>query len=98
MGVFFALVVVNPNFVNRRSWYMRKANIGIFYLIGWELGNKFYKDQITFTMLRMNDYFPIEIKRALQDQDFRHLALFNPEEEMKHGRVLFDAKTGKSLS
>ena len=49
-------------------------------------------------MLKMHDYFPLEIKRALQDKDFRHLGLFNPSEEGKAGRVLFDARTGKSLS
>ena len=45
----------------------------------------------------MNDYFPLEIKRALRDKDFRHVALFNLEEEAKK-RKLFDDSTGKSLS
>ena len=45
----------------------------------------------------MNDYFPLEIKRALQDKDFRHLALFDLDEVSKK-RQLFDPATGKSLS
>ena len=48
-------------------------------------------------MLKMNDYFPLEVKRALRDQDFRHLALFDLEQAAKD-RKLFDEKTGKSLS
>ena len=48
-------------------------------------------------MLKMNDYFPLEVKRALQDKDFRHLGLFDPEEVSKT-RMLFDPVTGKSLS
>ena len=49
------------------------------------------------TMLKMNDYLPLEVKRALQDKDFRHLALFDGAEVSK-GRQLFDPVTGKSLS
>ena len=45
------------------------------------------------TMLKMNDYFPVEVKRALMDKDFRHLALFDV-----NSRQLFDKQTGKSLS
>ena len=85
-GFLFAGTVWNPNFVNRRSWYMRKISLGVFALIGYNLGRRYYEDQITFTMLKMNDYFPIEIKRALQDKDFRHIGLFDPETEQKAGR------------
>ena len=45
----------------------------------------------------MNDYFPMEIKRALRDKDFRHIALFDLDEAEKK-RQLFDTVTGKSLS
>ena len=45
----------------------------------------------------MNDYFPMEIKRALRDKDFRHIALFDLEQAAKE-RELFDPETGKSLS
>ena len=67
MGIMFAGTVWNPNFVKRRSWYMRKIAIATWGVIGFNFGRKFYVDQITFTMLRMNDYFPLEVKRALQD-------------------------------
>ena len=52
---------------------------------------------MVFTMLRMNDYFPLEIKRALRDKNFRHIALFDLEAAAKE-RQLFDPVTGKSLS
>ena len=43
----------------------------------------------------MHDYFPLEIKRALADKDYRHVALFDWENS---DRKLFDDVTGKSLS
>ena len=46
-------------------------------------------------MLKMHDYFPLEIKRAIQSKDYRHVALFDWKNP---GRQLFDEKTGKSLS
>ena len=46
-------------------------------------------------MLKMHDYFPLEVKRAMRDKDYRHLALFDWENP---GRKLFDDVTGKSLS
>lgn len=46
-------------------------------------------------MLKMHDYFPLEVKRALQSKDYRHLTLFDWENP---GRKLFDDVTGKSLS
>ena len=65
VGVMFAGTVWNPNFVKRRSWYMRKIALVTWGLIGFGLGRRYYEDQITTTMLKMNDYFPVEIKRAL---------------------------------
>ena len=59
--------------------------------------SKFANDQLVFTYARMNDYFPFEIKKALRDKDFRHLALFDLEQAAKE-RKLFDDLTGKSLS
>ena len=96
-GVLFAGTVWNPNFVKRRSWYMRKIAIFSWALIGYGFGRRYYEDHITFTMLKMNDYFPMEIKRALADKDFRHLALFDLDQASKE-RQLFDPVTGKSLS
>ena len=85
-GFTFAATVINPNFIKRRSWYMRKIAIAAWGSIGYNFGRRYYQDHITSTMLRMNDYFPLEVKRALQDKDFRHLGLFNPEEEQRNGR------------
>ena len=48
--------------------------------------------------LKMNEYFPLEIKRALRDKDFRHIALFDLKQEIESGRQVFDPVTGKSLS
>ena len=96
-GILFAGTVWNPNFVKRRSYYMRKFSIFGFGLIGFNLGVRYLEDHITCTMLRMNDYLPMEIKRALQDKDFRHIALLDLD-ETKKSRPMFDEKTGKSLS
>ena len=96
-GVMFAGTVWNPNFVKRRSWWMRKFSLIGFGYVGMSLAQRYYEDQITNMMLKMNDYFPLEIKRALQDKDFRHLALFDLDEVSKK-RQLFDPATGKSLS
>ena len=46
-------------------------------------------------LLRMNDYFPLEVRRALRTDDYRYLALFDANSP---GRELFDDVTGKSLS
>ena len=96
-GVIFGLTVYNPNFTARRSWYMRKIAPFVWGCIALNMGHKLYQDQLTFTYMKMNDYFPLEIKRGLRDKDFRHFALFNLEEEAKK-RKLFDDQTGKSLS
>ena len=75
----FALTIWNPNYMKRRSWYMRKVSILFFGNVGWNFNRKFYEDHITNMMLKQNDYYPIEVKRALRDKDFRHLALFDHE-------------------
>ena len=46
-------------------------------------------------MLKMYDYLPLEVKRTLQSKDFRHMALFDWEQP---DRILFDERSGKSLS
>ena len=94
-GFCFAATIINPNFTAKSSFYMRKFNVllwaGIFY--AW--GRKKQDYHLLNMMLKMNDYFPLEIKRALQDKDYRHAALFDWENP---GRKLFDDVTGKSLS
>ena len=78
-GITFAATVVNPNYMSRRSYYGRKLQCVLWGLIAFNLVDRYYQDQQTYTMLRMNDYFPLEIKRALRDKDFRHIALFDLE-------------------
>jgi hypothetical protein len=88
-------MVFNPNFTSSRSFYLRKVNVGIFGLVGYFWGRK-KEDQIRINMLlKMNDYFPHEVKNALKTKDYRYLALFDWENP---GRKLFDDRTGKSLS
>ena len=60
---------------------MRKIAIAGWGLLGYNFGSRYLEDHITSLMLKNYDYFPLEIKRALQDKDFRHIALFDPEEE-----------------
>lgn len=97
MGALFALTVYNPNFTMRRSWYVRKFTVIVFSGIGWSFSNKQYVDSVNNCYLRMHDYFPLEIKRALRDKDFRHIALFDLKKAMQE-RQVFDPVTGKSLS
>ena len=63
--------------------------------VGYQWGKKVENENMTITLMRMNDYFPLEVKRALQTKDFRHLAAFDYKNP---GRTLFDTETGKSLS
>ena len=76
---------------------MKKIAVFGWGLIGFGFGKRYFDDLVVNTMLKMNDYFPVEIKRALQDKDFRHLALFDLDTVSKE-RQLFDPATGKSLS
>ena len=62
---------------------MRKFALVWWGMVGHAFVKRYYEDQITMTMLKMHDYLPIEVKRAIQDKDFRHLALFDQEEEGK---------------
>ena len=77
VGAIFALTVVNPNYINRKSWYLRKFSVMYFTLVGYSFGKRYYIDAINSTMLRNYDYYPLEVKRALQDKDYRHFGLFD---------------------
>lgn len=94
-GFCFAGTILNPNFTSKTSFYARKINVVLWALIGYHWGRKKQDYQLLNMMLKMHDYFPLEIKRALQDKDYRHAALFDWENP---GRKLFDDVTGKSLS
>ena len=94
-GVAFAAVVINPNFTQRRSYYMRKIVPAMFGAVAYQWGYRCENVHMTNMLLQMNDYFPLEVRRAMQTKDFRHLQTFNYKNP---GRQLFDEKTGKSLS
>lgn len=94
-GFCFAAIVINPNFTSKSSFYLRKINCVLLAYTFYAWGKKREDQLLQNMLLKMNDYFPLEIKRAFQDKDFRHVALFDWENP---GRKLFDDKTGKSLS
>ena len=94
-GILLAGMVVNPNYTSPRSFYLRKLNVVIFAWLGFSFGMRNYENHKAAILLRMNDYFPMEVKRALRTQDYRYLALFDYNNP---GRQLFDEVTGKSLS
>ena len=95
VGGVFTATVINPNFTKRRAWYIRKSNIALVALIGYQLGKKLESEKVLAMTLKMYDYLPLEMKRTLQTKDFRHSLMVdyrNPD------RQLFDPETGKSLS
>ena len=94
-GVLLAGMVINPNYTKPRSFYLRKFNVFFFAWVGYQYGNKNYLNYEANMLLRMNDYFPLEVKRSLRTEDYRYLALFNYENS---DRQLFDTTTGKALS
>ena len=72
-SVSFAAVIINPNFTQRRSYYMRKIIPFTFGLIGYQYGYRCENLHMTNMLLQMNDYLPIEVRRAMQTKDFRHV-------------------------
>ena len=94
-AVAFAAIVINPNFTQRRSWYARKFIPLGCGLVAWQYAYRCQNFHLTNMLLKMNDYFPLEVKRTLQTKDFRHIANFDYK---KPNRQLFDEQTGKSLS
>ena len=75
----FAGCVINPNYIKRRSWYMRKISAFMWGMLGYQFVHKYHQDHLTSIMLKCYDYYPLEVKRALRDKDFRHLGLFDQE-------------------
>lgn len=94
-GVAFAAGVINPNFTQRRSYYMRKFVPLMFGLISYQWGYRNENLHMTNMLLQMNEYLPLEVRRCMQTKDFRHVQQFNYRNP---GRQLFDEETGKSLS
>ena len=64
-GFTFAATIINPNFTSKSSFYMRKINLFMWTIIGYAWGRKKQDYHLLNMMLKMNDYFPLEIKRAL---------------------------------
>ena len=64
-GFTFAGVVINPNYTSKNSFFFRKFNVVLWALIGYHWGRKKQEYETLNLMLKMNDYFPLEIKRAL---------------------------------
>ena len=94
-GFCFGATIVNPNFTHRQSYYLRRAWPLVFAGIGFQWGRKLEGHNLLNSLLRMHDYLPLEIKRAMQTKDYRHIQMFDYKNP---GRVLFDPVTGKSLS
>ena len=43
-GFVFAATVVNPNYIKRRAWYLRKFSLFFFSCAGYSLGHRYYQD------------------------------------------------------
>ena len=65
-GVSFAAIIINPNFTSKfQSFYLRKFSCLLFGLIGYHWGRKKMDYHMLNMMLKMHDYLPLEVKRAL---------------------------------
>ena len=95
-GVTFAGIVVNPNYTSRSSFYLRKMTPIIFGSIGYQWGYKNQSNHLALTMMKMNDYLPLEVRRTFESKDYRHMACF--DYKSLGPQNLFDPLTGKSLS
>ena len=94
-GSLFAAAVINPNYINRRSWYLRKISTLSFGFIGYLFVRRYTEDQLTFFWMKNNDYLPVDIKRALRDQDYRHIALHTHDFDLNNKKY---AENGKAFS
>jgi hypothetical protein len=55
--------------------------------IGYAFGRAEHGKLLGHMLMKNNDYFPLEVKRTLQDKDFRHMVDFN---YLNPSRPLFD--------
>ena len=76
-GVAFAAVVINPNFTQRRSYYMRKIIPFMTGVVSYQWGYRLENMHMTNMLLQMNEYLPLEVRRCMQTKDFRHIQQFN---------------------
>ena len=63
-GVMFAGMIFNPNYTSPRSFYLRKINVVFLGWLGYCWGRRQQDNHMAFMLLRMNDYFPLEVRRA----------------------------------
>ena len=60
---------------------MRKLVPLLTGLVGVQWGKKKEADHMTNFMLKMNDYFPFEVRRCIATKDFRYMQNFNYKAE-----------------
>ena len=76
-GILFMGMVFNPNYTSSRAFYLRKLNVAFGAYAGYAYGRKCKDDQLSLMLLKMNDYLPMEIRRAFESKDYRHIAMFD---------------------
>ena len=79
LGILFMGTVFNPTYTSPKSYYLRKINLFIGFYFAFQYGRKCRLDHHADMLLKMYDYLPTEVKRALDTYDYRHLALFDWE-------------------
>ena len=91
-GGVFAATIINPNYTRRQSFFLRKINVLLFGTVFYALAKKEADNQQLHIMLKMYDYLPYDFKRTLATKDYRYMAIAD------QSTLVFDARTGKSLS
>ena len=77
VSVSFAATVINPNFTQRRSYYIRKIIPFMAGVIGYQYGYRNENFHMTSMLLKMNEYLPLEVRRTMETKDFRHVQQFD---------------------
>lgn len=95
VGACFAGIIFNPNYTSRHSFYLRKFTPLFFGVIGVQWSRTQQGSHVSRMLMKNNDYLPLEVKRTLQDKDFRHMVHFN---YVTPSRQLWCEVSGKSLS
>jgi len=82
-GAAFALMVFNPNYTLRRSYYVRKMTPFFFGGIGYEWGHMRAGTQTTNIMIKQYDFMPHDVQMTVKTKDYRYMALAQLEEAQK---------------
>ena len=64
-GIAFAATIINPNFTQRRSYYVRKLVPAMIGVVAYQWGYRNENVHMTNMLLQMNDYFPLEVRRCM---------------------------------